>query len=166
MTLDESISNLKGIAKEAKDIYATVHEAITNGQKVGDDARDSLKTLAENLDEEARAAAAARRDAEIALLDELIEAHESTLAVEGLSQSVIDAVKGDLIAKRAKRARLAGEAGSDFGGIVTASEVKRFEALLAEVQQELKTRKTAGALLASATKIADIALTVAAKFAM
>ena len=165
MALDQFILKLKGIAADAKSIFDTLHSRASQGNAATTNETAALRQLANDLDTNAAQAAEARRGEDIAHLDEMIATYERTLTVPGLPPSVINDIKGDLTVKRAKRARLSSQIGTNFSGILTSAEAKKFEELIADVKQEVHRRQVIGAMLASATKIADIALSIAAKLA-
>lgn len=165
MALDQFIQKLKDIASDAKALFDTLHDIASQGNDASADQVTELKQLADDLDTNAVDAAQARRKEDIAHLDEMIATRERALTVPGLPQSVIDDIKGDLAVNRARRARLSSQEGTDFSGILTSTEARKFEELIADVKREVRSRQVIGAMLASATKIADIALSIAAKLA-
>lgn len=166
MSLDGVIKKLKDIADEAKQLFellknlAEQQENATAGQK------DKIKQLADKLDTASREAARERRRAEIQQLTEVIEAHELTLTVPGLSSSAREAIRADRFAKLARRARLRAQEGTDFGAILTSREVEKIVDLVKKARREVRTKQRAAAFLESAVKIADVALTIAGKLAM
>jgi hypothetical protein len=165
MALDQFIQKIKDIATDAKSLFDTLHDIASQGNDAKANQAAELKQLADDLDTSTAQAAQARREEDIAHLDDIIATHERTLTVPGLPQSVIDDIKSDLAVKRAKRARLSSQEGTNFSGILTSAEAHKFEELIADVKKEVHRRQVIGAMLASATKIADIALNIAAKLA-
>ena len=95
----------------------------------------------------------------------MIARFEQTLTVQEHPQFVIDDIKSNLTVMRAKRSRLSSQEGTDFSGILSSADAKKFEELIADVKKEVRNRQVIGAMLASATKIADIAISIAGKLA-
>lgn len=76
------------------------------------------------------------------------------------------ALKADLLRWRTRRARLLSRDATDFGGILRDGEVDQIVELVKRAKQEVRRKKLAAAFVNSAFRIADLALTLAGKFAM
>jgi hypothetical protein len=166
MSLNDAIDKLKEITDEATEFHGALMELAKRGEDVSKGDKDKIRRLAERLDGESRAAARARRQAEIEEVEAIIKAHDLTLTVPDLSADVRAAVKADRVAKLARLARLKAQEGTDFGGVLTADEAAKLADLVQEVRAEAEKKKAAGAFLALAVRIMHLAWSIAAKLAM
>jgi hypothetical protein len=96
----------------------------------------------------------------------VIKAYEVTLSVSGLTASTRKAIRADLTRKRARRARLRNREGTDFGGVLTAAEVKKLREVVRQANKEVKQKKLAASFLGSLLEMADLALSLAGRFAL
>jgi hypothetical protein len=163
--LRAAANKLNDISQEAKQLFEVLQPLAHAGRDADDDQRTSILTLAESLDTETRAACTSRLEVELDQLNTVIDAHTKTLAVPNLPQSVSDAVRADLIAKRGRRVRLNAVLGTDFDGMLTQTEVEQLSELVTLVKRETQTKKLAAEFLGAVMKISDIAFRVAAKLA-
>jgi hypothetical protein len=165
MSLEGTIQKLKGISDEAKELFEVLRDLAKQQKDVTAKQKDKIKKLVDRLDKTSREAARERRRAEIQRLTEVIEAHDLSLTVPGLSSAAREAIRADRVAKLARRARLRAQEGTDFGGILTAREAGKIVDVAEKARKEVRTKKRAAAFLESTVKIADLALTIAGKLA-
>jgi phage-related tail protein len=123
--LKESTDELKELKKQVDQMVEALQTLAQDGKDTTASQRSDFRGLVDAVDTAAREAASARRDLEIAHLDEVIEAHELSLTVEGLDDAVTDAIRADLISRRSRRARLLANVGTDFDGMISASVAER-----------------------------------------
>lgn len=166
MSLDQSIRALKTVAGDAKELFAVLKGLAEQDEDAKKAQKDQITKLADKLDEETRKAARARRDVEIEQLTEIIDAHEITLSLPGLSQSTRDAVRADRQAHVARRGRLRARAGTDLGGVLTKQLADNLDELVKKVKKDVRSKKKAAAHLQGAIQTADIALRIAGKLAI
>ena len=166
MSLADEVEKLRGVAGDAKALFDLLMGLAKEAKKTTEAQRKKIERLAKRLDTSSRDASRARRKAEIEQLGKVIDAHEHTLTISGLPLSVREAVRADLIVKRARHTRLQNLEATDFGGILTAAEVERIVELVQKARAEAQKKKFAAEFLGTTFKIFDTALTLAGKFAM
>jgi hypothetical protein len=150
---------------EARTLLEDLHGLAKLGKDASDAQREALANLAGRLDDDAREAARGRRTVELARLDEIITSYDATLEVDGLPTDVRDVVRGERTSALGRRTRLLGEAATDFGGILTRSDVARLEKLTAEVRAVTRRKVRAAGLLRATTRLIDVALGLVFKLA-
>lgn len=164
--LEEALDTLRAIAAEARELAAGIAAAAEAGEEAPAPHLESLRGLAERFDRTARLAARERRRREIRRLSAVISAHESTLALAGLSSDTREALRAQLVASRARRSRLRSQDATDFDGLLSAEEVEALEGLVERARDEARERAVAAAWLDVAYDMADLALTVAGRLAL
>ena len=163
MSLEPSIAKLREIAKDARSLFEVLMELAGLGKKTTAIHRRKIERLAERLDTTSREASRDRRQQEIRELEGVIRAHECTLGVPGLPHSAREAVRADLIRKKARKTRLFNQEATDFGGILTGAEVERIVELTVRAEKEVEQREFAAEFLDLTFRIADLALSLAGR---
>jgi len=165
MSLEAHVETLKSVADDAKAIVKEMQSLAADAKKVTKAQKSRIARLASKLDDAAKQGARERRARDIKALTEFIETHEMSLSVVGLPKSVRDEIRADLMAKRARRARLRAQEATDFGGIQSKSKATELDALVKAVKRDTAKKQLAQAFLTSVVKIADVAITIAGKIA-
>lgn len=166
MSLQESIKALKTVSAEAKQLFEVLKGLAEQDADATEAQKRQIAKLAEKLDAEARNAARARRDAEIQELTEIIQAHDETLTVPGLSHSTRDTVRAARQSAVARRGRLRAQAATDFGGILTKQVTDKLDDLVKKAKEDVARKKKAAAFLQGLVQVTDLALNIAGKLAM
>jgi hypothetical protein len=162
MSFESAIKKLNNIASEAKALFDELI-GLTSGE-ANENQKSKIKDLADRLNTDAAEASRERRTTEIRQLTEIINVHELTLSVPGLPSDARETIRADLIAKKTRRARLLNQAGTDFDGILTKSEVREIVKLVEKAQREVQQKKFAAEFLSTAIQIGDMAVSLAGKF--
>lgn len=166
MSLETEVAELRKIAAEAKRLLDVLQKLAVRGGNASSGHRKRIESLVKRLDTASRSAARERRNREIRKLSGVIKAYEVTLSVSGLTASTRKAIRADLTRKRARRARLRNQEGTDFGGVLTAAEVKKLREVVRQANKEVKQKKLAASFLGSLLEMADLALSLAGRFAL
>lgn len=166
MGLSDTIERLKYVEEEAKQLFEALKQLADLGKDAKQTQKNKLKKLADDLDENARKASKERCEFEIKKLTTEIEQLDSLLAIIGIPKNVRDQAKAERGRKIARRGRLQGKCGTDFGGILTKTELKELDELLAKANKEVQAKQKAAEFIQTALKIADISLSIAAKLAI
>jgi polyhydroxyalkanoate synthesis regulator phasin len=166
MSLSDTIEKLKGVEEEAKQLFEELKRLAGLGKDANKAQKNNLQKLADMLDENVRKASRERCEFEIEKLDKEIEKLGSLLAIIGLPKNIRDRAKAERGKKVARRGRLQGKLGSDFRGILTATEIKELDELVAKANKEVQAKVKAAEFLQTVLKIADISLSIAAKLAI
>lgn len=163
MSLEDSIAKLGAVAKDAATLFNELKDlgdADTTASQ-----RSKIKKLVARLDTGSREASRERRKEEIAILGEVIAAHESSLTVPGIPSDVRALIKADLRTSRARRTRLINQ-GTDFGGIVTDEQAAEIVDLVNTALDEVQRKRSASAFVGTLFKVGDLALSLAGKLAL
>jgi hypothetical protein len=166
MNLKQSVAALKAVSKDASSLKNALQTLAQAGKNATATQKSNLKSLATRLGAAAKDGARERRLAEIGQLSTTIKSHETSLSVPGLPSAIRRSIRSDLTALKARRVRLNARLGSDFGGVLTAAQIRRMDALVKKVKQDTAQKKAASAFLEGAEKIADLSLTIAGKLAL
>lgn len=161
-----TLQQLKKEADHLVDVTGKLVDRLKAAEAVPDALKEqALSALLGEAEENRTTLVAASRRARIEELTKEIDDAEAVLQEPGLDQGTRGTVKGERDANVAERAQLNAEAASDFAGVLTATEVQELSGLLAAARNEVAQKKQAAAAIAFAMKLADIALSVAAKVA-
>ena len=163
MNQDRPIAELRKIAEDARSLFEALMDLAGLGEKATGKQRRRIRGLAKKLDTVSLEASRTRRRKEIRKLEGVIQAHEITLDVPGLPRSAREVVRSDLIRKKARRTRLFNQGATDFGGILTLSEVERIVELTTRAEKEVERKEFAAEFLDLTFKIADLALSLAGR---
>jgi len=166
MSLSNTIEILKGIEIEAKELFEQLIKLAELGKDTSKTQKNDIQKLADKLDENARKASRERCEFEIDKLSKEIDKIDCLLAVPGMTKEVRDIAKAERGKKVARRGRLRGKLGLDFGGILTATDVQVLDDLVVKAKKEVQTKRKAAAFLHTVLKIADISLSIASKLAI
>jgi hypothetical protein len=147
MSLETEVAELRKIAAEAKRLLDVLQKLAVRGGNASSGHRKRIESLVKRLDTASRSAARERRNREIRKLSGVIKAYEVTLSVSGLTASTR-------------------KEGTDFGGVLTAAEVKKLREVVRQANKEVKQKKLAASFLGSLLEMADLALSLAGRFAL
>lgn len=164
MALEDSINKLKSISDEAKSLFTQMKALADLGKNAKDAQKSKIMALANKLNVAANTAGRERLEKRLQELDKKITDLNLILQVD-LSPSARNDVRGELIKTRALSARLNAKRGLDFSGMLTSREVNSLVVLSRKTSRDAARKMKAAAFLASAVKIADLSLSIAAKLA-
>ena len=166
MGISDTIEKLKLVEEEAKQLFEALKQLANLNKDAKQSQKNKLKKLADDLDANARKASKERCEFEIQKLTTEIEQLDSLLAIIGIPKNVRDQAKAERGKKIARRGRLQGQCGTDFGGILTKTELQELDELLAKAKKEVQAKQKAAEFIQTTLKIADISLSIAAKLAI
>ncbi len=160
------IDKVKGIAGDAQKLAAELKPKAEQGANLTKKELDAIRKLVQRSEaamSDANQRAKERRQQEIKALEELIQSITSALGTPGLSANARNDLKNLRRRRRAQLLHLQTRAALDFGGILTANQIKEIAELLKRAKQEVANKKKAAAFLTTVVRIADIALSVGRK---
>jgi hypothetical protein len=169
MSLADTKNTLESLAAEAKQLKEKL-EGLNGSADTSDADKSKLDGLFAKLAQQIAAAAspeaAEARQTRMQQLDEAIKHIELVLASPAISLDTRDVLKEEREDKLVERARLAGEAGTNFSGVFPAEELADVKQKLLDAQREVQDKKKVAAGIEAALAVADVALTVAGKLGL
>lgn len=166
MSLESTIKELKSVAAEAEELFDAFKDLVGNDvdQEIDEEQKKAFEKLIAKLETKADEGYRAWRDDQIKNLEKSVRRSERVLAGGmNLSESTRETIESRLMTKRARLARLSGDAATDFGGILTTEEAVELEVVIEEARKEVQRKKKLAAFLSSLDKIVDTALSLAGK---
>ncbi len=160
------IAEVSSIGKDAQALVAELQPKAQQGKDLTAAEKKKIAGLVKRSTEAMKAAetrAKKRRQDQIAELGKLLDSIKLSLGTPGLSETAIKDLKQLRRNTRAKLVRLETRAGLDFGGILSAAEIKAIEAVLKEAKNAVERKKKVAAFLGSLIKVANLAISIVGK---
>lgn len=162
------IDTVREIASDAQEIVLSLQPKVAQSAELAPAERSAIDRLVRKAEEtmaEANKLAKARRRQHIEDLQGQIDNLNLTLATPGLDSGTSATIKDILRKRMAQLLRLQTQEGLDFGGILSADQVREIEQVLVQAKQDVAEKKQAAAFLGTLMQVTDIALRVVSRAA-